>query len=118
LRKFLFVMAVLSALLGWLAMQWRWLDQRRAALRWIHDVRARQLAVERGESPPPRKGTYVQTSRSPAPWSLRLLGEQGVGRLRVYRRYIESQDGYELDELRRLFPEAEVRIVQKGPARR
>jgi hypothetical protein len=101
--------------LGWLGVQLKWAHDRREALRWIIDPRARQIAAEGGSRIPPRKGEYFQDAAIDAPWPLRILGERGVKRLNVSQPWLTPDAPYSLRELRRLFPKAEVNAVVSRP---
>jgi hypothetical protein len=105
----------LGVFLGWLGGQLKWIHDRREAQRWIIDVRARQLARERGSSLPPEKGRYVSHDGINAPKSLQIFGQAGVGRVEVYQEWLNSDAFYSLEELRRLFPEADVKAVPSPP---
>lgn len=108
LRTLFVVMTILGVLLGWLGVQLKWIHDRREALRWIVDYRARAVAAESRNLVPPRKGEIVSPPDKKAPWSLRILGEGGVERLEVYQDWLNEDARYSLDELSSLFPEAKV----------
>ena len=108
LRKLLFIVMVFGIALGWLGAQLNWIRKRREARQWIMPLRARQLAVTRGDSPPPLKGRLVAQGGKRAPWSLTIFGESGVERIEVDKRWFASNPCYNVDDLRSLFPEAEI----------
>jgi hypothetical protein len=108
LKTLLVLVTILGSFLGWFGVQLRWIHDRREALRWIIDIRARQLARDSGSLVPPEKGVYVSHAGITAPWSLGILGESGVERLEVYQDWLNPDARYSLNELRVLFPEAEV----------
>jgi hypothetical protein len=109
LRTLFVMVTILGVVLGWLGVQLKWMHDRSEALRWIADFRARQLAAESGSVLPPMKGEWVSHASVKAPWSLEILGETGVERLEVYQGWLNSDSRYSLNELRSLFPEAEVK---------
>jgi hypothetical protein len=111
LRTLFVVVTMLGVLLGWLGVQLKWIQERRAALQWIVDYRARQMAAETGNIVAPERGVIVSNARTKAPWSLRMLGEGGVERLDVYQNWLKPDSPYSINELRSLFPEAEVKAV-------
>ena len=113
LRTMFVLVAVLGSLLGWLGVQLKWIHDRDEALSWMFPFRARQIAAETTGVLPPLKGSIINHAGSKAPWSLRLFGEPGVGRLEVDRRFLTPNAPYSLEKLRRLFPEAEVRMTQE-----
>ena len=115
LRTLFVVVTILSLALGWLGVQLKWIHDRHEALRWIADFRERALAAESGRVVPPMKGEWVSNAGVKAPWSLEILGETGVERLEVYQDWLNSDSQYSLDELRSLFPEAEVRAAATRP---
>ena len=96
---------VLTSLLGsWMGIQFKWiLDRHR-----MEGTNHEGLIVVRG--------VIDETTGQPigvrAPWSIRLFGEDGVDAILV-----QSAEGgsSNLDEVKRLFPEAEVGVL---PARR
>ena len=95
LRTFL----VLVTLFGlWLGVQVKWIRDRHAALEWIREPSYRNGKPIAGS----RKG--FTSKPCPAPFSLRLLGEQG------YREIIldvtRPDKDYTPAQLRKLFPEA------------
>jgi hypothetical protein len=110
LRALFVAVTLCGASLGWLGAQFHWIHDRDAALRWVHDLRGRQIAAENGSPVPPVKGE-VDHDGARAPWTLRFLGTTGVARMEVYRNYLSPSSRYSLAELRRLFPEAEVNAV-------
>lgn len=112
LRWLLVVVTLVGVLLGWIGMQLRWIHDRREALQWILPLHQRQIAAEVGNQLPPRKGVTVSNAESTAPWSLRLFGEWGVERIEIDPKFLHEGDGYSLDELRMLFPEADVVAVR------
>lgn len=111
LRTMFAAVTLLSVSLGWLGMQFKGSHDRADALHWVQDLQARQKAVVSGDSIPPRKGAYVTRASSKAPWFLSLLGERGVEELVIEQKYLIPETRYSLPALKRLFPEAEVRVV-------
>ncbi len=108
LRTLLVIVTISCVFLGWLGVQLRWIHERHEALRWVMPLHARQLAAQSGTSPPLRKGFYVSHAGVQAPWNLRIFGESGVERLEVDPEWLNMDAPYSLDELRSLFPEAEI----------
>src|SRR5581483_7339295 len=70
---------MLSLFLTWLTIQLRWIRERHVAL----DLRGQ---------------THTLYDGPPAPWSLRVLGEQGVRGIAVFRDYNDWGRGPELSE--------------------
>jgi hypothetical protein len=110
LRALFVAVTLCGASLGWLGAQFHWIQDRDEALRWVHDLRGRQIAAENGSPVPPVRGE-VNHDGARAPWSLRILGTTGVARLDVYRNYLSPSSRYSLAELGCLFPEADVNAV-------
>lgn len=108
LRLLIIAALVLSVLLGWIAIQLHWIEQRNKALRWIRPLEERQAAASTGAPLPPVKGSYVQRSDFRAPWTIAVFGEAGVERIELDPTYNPAEEKYSIDYLRRLFPEAEV----------
>jgi len=72
----------------WLGVQVKWIHDRHEALEWLG-----------------KDQTYSQAGKKPAPWSLRLLGEEGVEFICIHT----SGPGQTVEDqkrLERLFPEA------------
>ena len=108
LRLSLRTLLILIALVAvWLGVQVKWIQDRHAALRWLDKRGSYSIAVT-GEG----GGPY------PAPWQIRMLGEQGT--MLIWLEPIENETPlYSLADLSRLFPEAEVdRYVMGGEAER
>ncbi len=59
LRALFVGVTFLGAFLGWLGVQFKWSHDRDEALRWVHDIRARQIAAENGSPVPAVRGFYV-----------------------------------------------------------
>jgi hypothetical protein len=110
LRLLFLLMLVLGMGFGWIGMQFQWMHRRQEALRWIVPLRERQLASSRGDPVPPNKGFYLQKGGVNAPWNLAIFGEHGVERIEVEQRWFVSDSPFDLDDLRSLFPEAEVMV--------
>ncbi len=110
LRTLFVVVTILCVFLGWLAVQLKWIHDRREALQWILPLRERQLAAMNGRLPPPRKGVYVVHADVNVPWSLRIFGVLGVERLEVNQAWLNPSARYNLEEFRRLFPEAKIEV--------
>ena len=105
------MVTVLGVFLGWLGVQLKWMRDRREALEWMLPYHARQLAAESGSLLPPMKGEYASHLDTRAPWSLRTFGERGVVRIEVYEKWLTPDARYSINDLRLLFPEAEVKAV-------
>lgn len=112
LRTMLVLLLVLSIPLAWLAVQLKWIRDRREALRRLMQPPSRAFILD-------WRSSFVHERDERTPWSLKLFGEEGE-RL-IFIRYGEES---ELKPLRRLFPEAEVtgdvarflQIVKSPPA--
>ena len=85
------MLVVLTLAAAWLAVQAKW-------------VRDRHAALERLD------GAGYTTTGYPSyrdpPWQLRLFGERSVDGIVVHR--LKDADGRKVEELKRLFPEADV----------
>lgn len=88
LRTFFVLLTVFAV---WLGVQVKWIRDRHAALAWAEA----HAAV--GEE------AYPAATRD-APWSLRLLGEDGVTMIVI----CSDDKEYSLEGLKRLFPEADI----------
>ena len=86
LRGFFVLVSLLGIVLGWIALQVKWIRQRHEATKLHDDVQY----------------TWGEPS---APWSIRWLGERG--RQMIVLRDDESED--ERKRIEGLFPEASVR---------
>lgn len=115
LRWLLVAIALLCVALGSVGTQLNWIHRRREALRWIHPLRARQLAAQRGQQLPPVKGMYVSRRQVPAPWNLAMFGETGVERIELGRQWVDAGGGYTVVDLQALFPEADVGVAGLPP---
>ena len=97
LRTMFVVLACVTALGFWLSIQVRWIRERNEAVRY-HD-NGLTATINRGR---------------PAPWQLRVLGARGYGQIHVISdpkviAIIRPENRpYSMDELKRLFPEADV----------
>jgi hypothetical protein len=87
LRTLFVLVAVASVFLAWLTVQLKWIQDRHAAL---------HLTLRMGAAP--------------APWSIRILGEQGVDRIGVQYLGDERADGARVRAIQLLFPEAHVEL--------
>ena len=86
---------VLVTLLGvWLGVQFKWIHDRREALRWLIDL------------PPVRANIFLTGQK--APWSIRILGANGVGRIEMHLESPHEDGQFSVAKLKALFPEAEV----------
>jgi len=92
LRGFFALVTVVGVVLGWLAMQLKWKGDR-------------QAAMDSGEA------VCMWVRDWPAPWSLRLFGEQGVRKCYVQVPGDSVSRSARLQETRSLFPEAELSPV-------
>ena len=111
LRTLFVAVTILGLFLGWVGVQLKWMRDRRQALEWMFPCHARQLAAESGSLLPPLKGEYISHPDTKAPWSLRIFGESGVERIKVYENWLNPDARYSVNDLRLLFPEAEVKAV-------
>jgi len=110
------VVAAVGASLGWLATQFKWKHDRELALRWITPIGARQTTMQNGSAIPQDNGIYVSLVGSTVPWTLKMLGELGVERIEVSQDSLSTDGAYSVDELRVLFPEAEVMVaIERKP---
>jgi hypothetical protein len=104
LKSFFAFATVFMVVSSWFAVQIKWVRDRHNALHWIEST----------QDDPPFYGGTVGGIEPPfpdddrTPWTLRLLGEKGVGMVLVDDHWLGPSAPYSLDELRRLFPEAEV----------
>lgn len=96
LRTLFVVMTVLGVLGGWLGYELNWIRQRDGVVR-------AQVSWEPGLPDSP-----------PAPWSLRLLGENGVGTVFYDGRLPPREQTAEITRLRNLFPESHVAEAPKS----
>ena len=117
-RWFRFSLRTLFVLLTvfgvWLGVQVKWIRDRHAALAWIA-TSGYSWVVPYGFSaedfvakPAPDDPCYTR-----APWSIRMLHESGIARIRIYRSESGETFDYQsvdekLRELKRLFPEADI----------
>ena len=102
LRTFFVLLMLLGVALGWAGAQLRWIRERRAAREWIDAHGQRWEEVAESAEPPPLVNT--------APWSLQLFGEYGEFEIEIEPQRINvSEPSWDVNEIRRLFPEAHVR---------
>ncbi len=101
LKTFLIVSLTLGA---WTGTQLRWLYQRREARAWL-------AAQEKSWYAPSLVGAKTQAS---APWSLRIVGEQGVVGIGIDEAQDSAEMPYGTRELSQLFPEARVDRSRNG----
>ena len=107
--RWLFVaLLFVCVLLGWISQQFRWKRQREAILHWVTPLQQRQLALSRGEEPPPNKGYYIQRGDVQAPWSLAIFGEAGITRIEIQQHWFAADPPCDATDLQELFPEAEI----------
>lgn len=92
---------LVTVLCAWLGYQLNWIRQRREARSWLEHHSG--VIVE--------DGSYVGMQPFPAPWNLRIFGEQGVAILSTGT--YQSQDKFE--DLKKLFPEARAIPVRPKP---
>ena len=96
LRSGFLLVAIVAAFAGWVHRQRNWLQQRQEAMGWISSVADVHVpAVECG-------------FKDNTPWNLRLFGHCGLIGISLRRELLPS-DPYTRDELRSLFPEAEIK---------
>lgn len=112
LRTLFVLVTIVGSILGWIGEQVKRIRDRREALQWIVDYYARSLARDRGSLMPPQKGDYISHAGIKAPWSLDILGEASVERLVVYEDWLNADAPYIFDELKSLFPEANVTVIR------
>jgi hypothetical protein len=116
MRTLLIAVTIACATLGWIGVQFKWKQDREAALRWLWPIQARQFASARASALPQINGHYLSRVDSPVAWSLHALGVLGVERIDVRESSLSAAEGFSLDELRRLFPEAEVTLAPPPPS--
>jgi len=90
----LFVAVLLLAIpLGWIAVQLKWIHDRRERLEWIKDGRAYYI--------------YAPDEPSISFWR-RWMGDRNIEQLMLVQEQVSQA---ELEEIRSLFPEAEIEVV-------
>jgi len=95
LRTMFVLLTILGVFLGWLTVQFKWIHDRHEAQHWLQS-KLNALIIN---SP----------SRSP-PWPLKILGEPKVDVI-----WIPLNESTRLEELKRLFPEADVCVGSESP---
>lgn len=129
LRTF-FGAVLLCAVAVWLALQIGWMRERHAALAWMRShsdeasyaawVRSPDGAAYQLEWDPALGGASLTNVvghglETAAPWSLRLLGEPGISA--VAMRGTAEQLSEWSQRFGRLFPEAQLLVVETPPPR-
>ena len=89
LRTFFVLLTVFGV---WLGVQVKWKQDRE---RLLYD----EIAVD---------GSWAARGYAPAPWSLRILGEEGVAFITIDFRHDPQRSRTLREKARRLFPEAEI----------
>jgi len=118
--KALFV--VLTIIGVWLGVQVKWIRDRHDTLEWIRgpgSAFGRTLDAQLATPDEHVVGGYSDWSEAlnglaSAPWSLRALGENGVGRIELFGAD-QVQLAERRREMERLFPEAAVITHSNGP---
>ena len=114
LRTLFVVVTMLCVVLGWLAYSIRWISQRHDALAHLHigsyagpgGVVCNNVMLDLSQQ------FLAQAARDvKPPWSIRLLGETGVGTISVYG----PNHATIAENLARLFPEASVNSQDSPP---
>ena len=99
LRMFAVLLTVVGLALGWLAVQVKWIHDRRAARVWIAEH-----APQPGQTP-----SYTWFVIKPFPWGLRILREQPVHSIVIT---VGPEDRKTAEGLQTLFPEASVQQIK------
>ena len=96
LRTLFVVMAMFCLPAAWIGNQLMWIHERHAAL-------DRQEKEDYAAFVGPGQGRHFTVPEAPAPWQLRIFGEQGVGGIAIANeRPLLKQ------KLAKLFPEAKI----------
>ena len=103
LRTLLIAVTLVGLFLGWLGVQWKWLAGRREARRWLGAAKESMVS-------PAMPGKF----RVDAPWSLRLLGEDGIVGIGLDEVEFAGPVPYTPEELQHLFPEARIEPSRDG----
>jgi len=107
LKGFFLLVTLLGVFFGWLAVQVKWIRDRREALQLNESHRSSLLHSEIKDIVAP----YPALHPILAPWSIRILGEAGRELILVVGSEIDQE---RFSRLKRLFPEAEVRSGSRG----
>ena len=111
IRTVLIVVAVLGIAMGWTRLQYKRIAERKQFLSWL------TAGYAEYNSQVGHYGHYYlngRDNRAPAPWNLRLFGELGVSEIMIYR---PSQTTYPEEQIRKLFPEADLIILRPRRSR-
>ncbi len=106
LRGLFVLLTVLSVPLGWLGVQLTWIRDRHQALQWI---RHHHGSYGFYGTPPADFEPLWANDQGPltlAPWSIRILGEEGIGQ--IYLQHVDDSVQVKLLGLHELFPEASL----------
>src|SRR5262245_51555998 len=91
LRTFFVVLTILGV---WLGVQVKWIRDRHAALEWVEAVNSRPISTAPGADWVSMEVRYQWTNELvvPAPWQIRMLGEDGVAEIHVNRSQTSASD--------------------------
>ena len=96
--------------MGWSRLQYQRIAERKQFIAWLTAGHA-ENTTQMGHH-----GHYYpnndRDNRAPAPWNLRLFGELGISEIMIYR---PRQTTYPEDQIRKLFPEADLIILRPTP---
>jgi hypothetical protein len=112
LRTLFVMVTMLCCVVAWLFYAVRWIRERHDALAHLHIGSYAGSAGAVCNNVPIDVDQITSAARdAKPPWSIRLLGEAGVGTIAVYG----PQHALIAENLRRLFPEASVRSQDAPP---
>ena len=98
LRGMLILVTAAAVFFSWAAVQQKWIQDRRKAKEWVQRQESWNIAAA--------------ASKARIPWNLRLFGDHFcVAFIEVHQEHIRDNDTYTVDELRRLFPEAAIKVA-------
>jgi hypothetical protein len=103
LRTLFVLVTVAGVATSWAVVQWRWAEQRRAAIKWLGDQESSWYA--------PALGGKLSAD---APWSLRMFGERGIVGIGMDVEQFSGPVPYSPEQLKHLFPEAIVDYSRDG----
>ncbi|TWU51525.1 hypothetical protein Poly59_31170 [Rubripirellula reticaptiva] len=104
IKTLLFVVAIVAVATAYVVTQLSWIAERKRAIAWMHETDSYWAELP---------GDFRPDLDNSAPWRIRMFGASGVRRACVIV-YSERTIRARTDQLKRLFPEADIEVIQLG----